>query len=353
MTMLRRSGASENTTVAKVGSEQSEPFGFVLPYVLLVIAILAVSTALVAEYFLKTSKLMSAIEIESRADLAFANAEAQTVFSLLKAGPVNGGFDLGGPLDGTQLFLSPEGGVKYKDFWSLEGETRRAFTPQGDVQVTLQDVSGLVNLNLAPPEEISPLLIYLGLSKDKAADLAAKLVDYRDADNSRQFRGAERADYRLRQIPAPTNLPLRNYNELHNIYDWSDALQGLDIISLKRFTTLSQSSTYMNMTFAPPLLRQIYTEQGNASAGSSSADVFSLLVSQALTPSDRIRVTFRYISTEGVLREKAIDIERRESDPAKPFRRYVIYETVRQNFNPETDWLSSTELKNVVYAQSN
>lgn len=353
MIMSRDKGALPDIISGKADDETSASLGFVLPYVLLVIAILAVSTALVAEYFLRTSRLMTAIEEQSRADLAFANAEAQTIFSLLKAGPVNGGFDLGGPLDGTQLFLSPDGGVKYKDFWSLEGETRRAFTPQGDVQVTLQDVSGLVNLNLAPPEEISPLLIYLGLSKDKAADLAAKLVDYRDSDNSRQFRGAERADYRLRQLPAPTNLPLRNYNELYNVYDWSEALQGLDMIALKRFTTLSQSSTYMNMTFAPPLLRQIYTDQDNVSASTGAADVFSQLVSQALTPSDRIRVTFRYISTEGVLREKAIDIERWESDPAKPFRRYVIYETVRQNFNPETDWLSSTELKNVVYAQSN
>jgi len=70
--------------------------GFVLPYVLLVIAMLAIASALTAQYFIKTSALMREIDTQVKAQIAFANAESQAIYSILSSNPVDGGFDLSG-----------------------------------------------------------------------------------------------------------------------------------------------------------------------------------------------------------------------------------------------------------------
>jgi len=112
--------------VSKPVLKRAQQEGFVLPYVLLVIAMLAIASALTAQYFIKTSI----------------------------------------PDD----FLTEERDLSQNDIWLLGNELRIAPTEQGRVFVKVDDLSGIISLNVAPKEYITKLLVYLDVPEQEIID---------------------------------------------------------------------------------------------------------------------------------------------------------------------------------------
>ncbi len=65
-----------------------------------------------------------------------------------------------------------------------------------DLAIRVFNEGSRIDLNQAPPELLSALLVTLGMEEDPAASLAAAIVDWRDEDDLSLLNGAEDRDYR-------------------------------------------------------------------------------------------------------------------------------------------------------------
>jgi general secretion pathway protein K len=78
-----------------------------------------------------------------------------------------------------------------------------SFQWQGfDVQVSVQDESGKVDINTASYELLNQLMIAVGVEQERAANLAGAIIDFRDPDDLLQAAGgAEDPEYARAQLP--------------------------------------------------------------------------------------------------------------------------------------------------------
>ena len=194
--------------------------GFVLPYVLAFLLILSLLTITTANRLLKSTSIVSDLQHNTKNELLLHSAETEAVFSLLTGNPVPGGLDINpsSPIprtidlssDALNLSLGLELLSTYdaSDIWAANGAMRQSVFSDGSVFVELQDVSGLVSLRLYRDEDLLNVLEYLNIGKEEARSLLAKLRDYVDPDQTRQFRGAEDFDYKAKGLPLPTNQPV-------------------------------------------------------------------------------------------------------------------------------------------------
>ena len=65
-----------------------------------------------------------------------------------------------------------------------------------DILIDYEDLTGLLDLNVAGEDSIVTLLVNMGVSRDIAPRIAAQILDWRDPDSMRRYGGAERDDYR-------------------------------------------------------------------------------------------------------------------------------------------------------------
>ncbi|MBL4596602.1 MAG: general secretion pathway protein GspK [Robiginitomaculum sp.] len=348
--------------------------GFVLPYVLVVIAILAITTSLAAGRLQRISTTLIDIEQRSKVELAFANAEAEAVFSLLTAIDVDGGVDLNpDSLVQTEFGIvlpSGIGGIALTaqdaeqippDFWSATGGQRLSTTPYGNVLIGLHDTSGLVSLNTSGPENIKKTLAAIGLSSTTASQLTARLADFRDSDNARQFQGAERADYRLRNLQPPTNSALRSYEELSHVLGWEQAISSENLYRLMDMTTL-QLGISLKPIFVTPALSKIL-ELNAPEIGPTSASFdfsgfdFDSIDAQNPLPSGSFRLCLTMTHGDGEQDVRCIEIVREANHVDKPFRRFWVYQRrVVSKDVPQTQTTqnpaTSGTLKNVLHTSS-
>jgi general secretion pathway protein K len=91
--------------------------------------------------------------------------------------------------------------------------------------VTLTDANAALNLNRADEDELRRLFVALRVDAGVADRLAQAIIDWRDADDSRRARGAERKEYeRERYDVLPANAPFRTVSELRAVYGMTDKL---------------------------------------------------------------------------------------------------------------------------------
>lgn len=91
----------------------------------------------------------------------------------------------------------------------------------GDIRFAVQDVSGLVPINVEQPVALDALLGILGVSAGARSGLIQKLEDYRDLDDLHRPNGAEASHYRRAGLSGPTNRDFRTSYELHEVLDWA------------------------------------------------------------------------------------------------------------------------------------
>lgn len=312
----------------RVNTQKRREGGFVLPYVLVTIAILSIASLIALERLSAANAMVASFQGRSSAEAAFANVENQLLYVVLSAEPVEGGLHVFPPqTSGADPNLSRRKALVPKDkFWSAKAQPRVFKTPYGPVSVTYRDSGAFVPLNTAPMQDIAKTLQILGVGPDASRQAAARLIDYRDSDNMRSFRGAERADYRLHKLSGPANSPLRDYAELRQILGWDKIVKTVGLDRIMRLTTLDPKG----------YLKQIYMDEflisalglANSVAGASRVGASIDERAQDKYPSDRGRFVLRYKAPNGEILEKAIEIERRINQLGQPFRKYLVYDTI-------------------------
>lgn len=101
------------------------------------------------------------------------------------------------------------------------------------VAIAVTDAGGLVDLNAASAGLLAWLLRGLGVAPDRAATLAATIVDFRDADDVPGVNGAESAAYRAAGLAhGPKNAPFETVTEL-------DQVLGMDLALLNRLRAVA------------------------------------------------------------------------------------------------------------------
>lgn len=336
--------------------------GFVLPYVLVVIAVLAIATTIAAERLQSSINILIQMQDQNRIKRQLFTAEAEAVYGLLTGINIDGAVDLNpdSPIVSEFGFITSTGefnaGVPdnkdfNRDLWSGSGGKRISFQEHGNVIIELRDVTGLISLSTGSDTNIISALEVLGVKKNMARSLTAKLRDYSDADNQRLFRGGERADYILQDMAPPTNSPLRNYNELSHIIEWENSLKGIDIYTLKNITTL-QPVSKVNKTYATPEVAKIIGL--DAQERTSTDDLFDLadLAAESTNLSDLSRLSLWAKKRDGPYVKRVIEIQRTANHIEKPFRKFWVYETTVLEADLEFDLNSINEMKNVIHAES-
>ena len=324
--------------------------GFVLPYVILVIAILSISTILLGERLQSVTQNISVIESEFDIELALLNAESEATYAILTGKPKDFALDIN-PLtpEITLLDILADENLQKDvsippDLWSVIGGVRRANQGNQPVAVHLQDVSGLIPLNF-DTDMVEKFLISSGFSKNKARALSAKLNDYVDPDNKRQFLGAERSDYRLRRRAAPSNSSLRNFDELLNVLGWEEVFDDLDLYRFMDMTSL-HSGRGLIESFMPPELLEV-AESGPAKLDDRFG--FDEIFASTEEPSGAYRLSL-WVNSGGRYKKRVLEINKQSSNFISPFKRVLVYERTLNSPDVEFD---ITGLKNVINALPN
>lgn len=101
--------------------------------------------------------------------------------------------------------------------------------------VSLEDPGARVHLNLATQEELRRLFVALRVDGGQADRLAQAIVDWRDPDDFRHARGAEREEYLQAGLPTiPRNGPFRSVSELRGVMGMTSLL----LSRVERFLTV-------------------------------------------------------------------------------------------------------------------
>jgi len=103
----------------------------------------------------------------------------------------------------------------------------RTYQGKGNTYFSLQDKSGLYNLNIATIDNSEsvrrPLLRILAnfnIPAEHRSGLLDKLQDYTDMDDNHRINGAEKYHYRKKSLYPPPNRSLFHPMEIYNVMDW-------------------------------------------------------------------------------------------------------------------------------------
>jgi Type II secretion system (T2SS), protein K len=306
--------------------------GFVLPYVLVVVFILALVSAVAVRSITSSSTIITELNEDMLAEQRLLSAEADTLFVFLTSVPVKGGIDTSHMVwtgeevvDGFNVDRLLPGAL-----WSAAGGERQSVSANGKVIVRYRDGAGFVPLNRNAPEMITRLLKGLGLKTVEAKSAAAKLGDFVDDNTIRRFQGGERADYRLKGLPVPENAPLRVHEEIYRIMDWDKLIPPKRYQQLLNITTLTASSTYYRKKFlSSEAVKALGLDEPNGAVRSivpNTIDLFDDITSTVEMPSKIGRFTYSTLTVPGLIRIRAIELERTSGAPDRPFKRHVVFE---------------------------
>ena len=119
-------------------------------------------------------------------------------------------------------------------------------------RVALRDAGSALNVNRATEAELRRFFVALRVDAGKADRLAQAIMDWRDADDLRRARGAERADYVRDGSPMlPRNGPFQTIEELGYVKEMTP-----EILALARphLTLLGSGQVNLNAAPRPVLL---------------------------------------------------------------------------------------------------
>jgi general secretion pathway protein K len=136
------------------------------------------------------------------------------------------------------------------------------------VAVAVTDVAGLVDLNAASPALLEWLLRGLGVAPERAAALAAAIVDFRDEDDIPGVNGAESAAYRAAGLAhSPKNAPFETVTELDQVLGMDVALLG----RLRAVTTVHSRQPGIDTFVAPREILDAAAASGAAGSGAAAS----------------------------------------------------------------------------------
>lgn len=109
--------------------------------------------------------------------------------------------------------LEPEAG------WPRDGTPVSWSFGGTEIQITIQDEAGKIDLNQASPLLLKGLFIAVGLDNDAAVSLADAIADFRDPNDLRRLNGAEDEDYLRAGYPrGAKDAPFERVAELRRVF---------------------------------------------------------------------------------------------------------------------------------------
>jgi general secretion pathway protein K len=189
---------------------------------------------------------------------------------------------------------------------TVDGTPYTCSHEDAQVEIAVTDVGGLVDLNTASLRLFEWLLLGHGLAAEKAAALAAAIVDFRDADDLPSRNGADSAAYRAAGLRhAPKNAPFESVSEL-------DQVLGMDLAlfaRLRRVTTVHSRSSGIDPGRASPELRAIAAAAAEVAAIPPAVDARTRIPAEfrAASRGRAFRVTVRVaLATDGRFGREAV-----------------------------------------------
>lgn len=192
------------------------------------LAVLASASVMVAVSSHQRSTLLSTREISSEAVLSVASLALLDLSS--RATPT--------PID--TLFSVTHDGIRY--------------------DIALWSPHGRVDINTAPPSLIGAALRAANIAN--ADTIADQIQDWRDPDDLRSLRGAERREYDRAGLPPPLNRAFRSTDELASVL----GLAGLDLTCLAEHVTVSSLESAPETGLANRRLRRALGADGGPPA---------------------------------------------------------------------------------------
>lgn len=131
--------------------------------------------------------------------------------------------------DATQARYAAEAGLNLAIYelrkndplqrWVADGRPYKFSFGDADVEVSLLDDAGKIDLNTADRELLRRMLIAsAGKADDVADQLADAIIDWRDADDLPSLQGGEKDDYRSAGLAyGPRNAPFETVQELQQV----------------------------------------------------------------------------------------------------------------------------------------
>ncbi|HET6632998.1 MAG TPA: hypothetical protein VFG73_09875 [Rhodanobacteraceae bacterium] len=131
-------------------------------------------------------------------------------------------------LDSVRGRYAAEAGVHLAAYELRQSDPLKRWVPDGrpynlefgaaNVTVKILDDSGKIDLNRAQPPMLAQLFESVGVERDQAQTLAARIDDWRDPDDATQLNGAEQPDYEQAGLSyGPTNQPFTVVGELQEV----------------------------------------------------------------------------------------------------------------------------------------
>ncbi len=131
------------------------------------------------------------------------------------------------------------------------------------VTLTVRDEAARIDLNKAPRELLAGILAQTGVSADQADVFAARIIDWRDADDKPSPNGgAERAAYRAAgRVDGPRNAPFLHVDELALVL----GIPMRTVAAVAPYVTVASGRDKINPMFAdPPALLAIPGTTGDS-----------------------------------------------------------------------------------------
>lgn len=131
--------------------------------------------------------------------------------------------------------------------FSRDGRPLRCSLGNGDwLAIAVEDEVRKVDLNAADERLIVAALRGAGVAEGEAADLAQRILDYRDSDDTRRPRGAEGPEYRDAGRPEPKNLPFDAIEEVEQVLGVAPGLAE----ALRPYATIYSGEVTINADLA-------------------------------------------------------------------------------------------------------
>lgn len=328
-------------------SRRKNESGFILPTVLAFIAALSfilLTTAIILE---RSRDLAVALDRQQKLSAALDAAEAQAVYLFITSRPVPNGVLLFPPtISVSDLVLGTEddSADETSTVWAADGGILLFEEQPYRTWAVYRDTAGLVSLATSSADMVSRLLRDFDVPSERAATLAARLKDYQDEDRVRRPLGAERADYRLRQRPVPSDSPLRSISELGRVFGWED-LEFVNDLEFLSQVTASFGTDRPLARFATDRLRILLAAMPGRDT--NQLDILTQASNLRLLPSDRARlVLVAQDPVSGETKVRLIEIERKPSAASAPYTKALIAEFTDPNL-PES-WRLSEDVKILV-----
>jgi general secretion pathway protein K len=148
------------------------------------------------------------------------------------------------------------------------------------IEVSIQDELGKIDINFASEETLANLFVELGVDRGRANALAAAIADWRDEDDLLRANGAERDDYkRAGYLYGPANSAFRSPTEVERVLGFDREFAQ----KLEPFVTVFSRRSTVRPETASPLVLSASHIVGLSNAAPPRTDTLRNLAGRAFT----------------------------------------------------------------------